>query len=112
MTKTTSTNEKLAELIDTLEKAWATAMDLNTDDDRYDEFREYEKTLYALLNKVNDRAVRRLAYNGGLIGTEYCNECAEVIGTVTKVDCSDLSPMVVYDRPPGSEYSSGGEYLG
>ena len=47
-----------------------------------------------------------------LAGAELCDECAEVEGTVTEVNCCDWdSSMVVYQRPPGSEYPDGGQYL-
>ena len=93
----------LASLIETLEKAWELALHL--------ELEEHENALYRLLRKADERALWRLAHSGGLIGAEYCDECAEVIGTITEVDCTDLTPMFVYRRPPGSECPNGSEYL-
>ena len=43
--------------------------------------------LFKVLQSARSRLVRYLAYNGDmLVGAEYCNECGELEGTVTRIE--------------------------
>lgn len=96
--KVTNDYTLLANLIETLDRAW---LDLVVAG--HEHLDDLEDALYRLARKANERALRRLAHNGGLIGAEFCDECAEVRGTVTEVDSTDVMPMIVYQPVPGSE---------
>ena len=98
-----SWRNNLADLIETLERAWRLA---NAQDHE-----EGQGTIYELLLAARGRALWRLAQCGGLIGAEYCNECAEAKGTVTDVEGGDMGPLVVYCRPSGNQPPVGTQRL-
>ena len=95
----------MADLIEHLEEAHTLARVLGID----------ERPLYEMSKEFNKKALWHLARNGGLVGTEVCNERAEVKGRVADVDCeSDIfpAPLVIYRLPsPNSEHSPNCVYI-
>ena len=102
--------DSMAELIEILEHAWGLVIHL-PDELEGEKANKAIEAIYDLLLAAREKALWRLARCGGLIGTELCDEFAEVTGTVTDVGCGGSVPLIVYRCPPGSEYPGGSEYL-
>ena len=85
MTKSATTSDEelrvwqnhMADLIEHLKKAHTLACVLGID----------EGQLYEVSEEVTKKALWQLARNGGLVGAEFCNERAEVIGARHRAAC-------------------------